>query len=126
MPFRDIQTHLRDIQESIDLIDEFLGDMELETYRSDLKTKSAVERQIQILTEAAYRLGPEDGPKFLGPDWRSYCDMGNILRHAYHRIDDQIVWNTIKDDLPTLRAAVRKALSSLYPPSLSGSDPTQD
>jgi uncharacterized protein with HEPN domain len=126
LPFRDVQTHLRDIQESIDLINTFLGDTDLETYRGDLKTKSAVERQIQILTEAAYRLGPKDGPKFLGPDWRSYCDMGNLLRHAYHRIDDEIVWNTIKGDLPPLRAAVLHALNILSSPAPEGKDGTPE
>ncbi len=84
MPFRDDQTHLQDIVESIALIGEFLGDMDFEVYQKDLKTKSAVERQIQILTEAAKRLGEESGTRYLGPDWRSYCNMGNVIRHAYH------------------------------------------
>jgi uncharacterized protein with HEPN domain len=25
--------------------------------------------------------------------------MGNILRHVYHRVDDEIVWNTVKEEL---------------------------
>jgi hypothetical protein len=75
LPFRDTQTHLRDIEESIDHIDDFLDDMDFDTYRNDLKTKSAVERQLQILTEAAIRLGEVDGPKFLGPEWKGYCNM---------------------------------------------------
>jgi uncharacterized protein with HEPN domain len=36
--------------------------------------------------------------------------MGNLLRHAYHRIDDSIIWNTIKDELPIMREVVTKAL----------------
>jgi uncharacterized protein with HEPN domain len=36
--------------------------------------------------------------------------MGNLLRHAYHRIDDQIVWNTVKDELPPMREIILKAL----------------
>lgn len=111
LPFRDTQTHLRDIEESIDHIDDFLGDMDFDTYRNDLKTKSAVERQLQILTEAAIRLGEVDGPKFLGPEWKGYCNMGNIIRHAYHKVDDTIIWDTVKRELPVLKAAVRKALT---------------
>jgi uncharacterized protein with HEPN domain len=37
--------------------------------------------------------------------------MGNILRHEYHRVDDRIVWNTVKTELPPLRAAVLQALA---------------
>jgi uncharacterized protein with HEPN domain len=106
LPFRDIQTHLRDIFEAVGLIEDFVGDMGFDAYRKDIKTKSAVERQMQIVAEAAKRLGEDAGPKYLGPDWLGYCDMGNVLRHAYHRIDDEIIWNTIKSELPDLRARI--------------------
>jgi uncharacterized protein with HEPN domain len=69
----------------------------------DIKTKSAVERQLQIITEAAYRLGDEADTVCPGPDWKGFMGMGNLLRHAYHRIDDAIVWNTVKVELPALR-----------------------
>lgn len=36
--------------------------------------------------------------------------MGDILRHAYHRVDDEIVWDTVKKDLPSLAEVVAKAL----------------
>jgi hypothetical protein len=45
LPFRDAEQHLRDILESINNIDTFLGDMDFDFYRGDLKTKSAVERR---------------------------------------------------------------------------------
>ena len=110
MPFKDDERHLRDIIESVDLIDNFLGEINFAAYQNDPKTKSAVERQIQILTEAAKRLGEDSGPRYLGPDWRSYCNLGNVIRHAYHRIDDAIIWNTVKNDLPELKRTIERAL----------------
>jgi hypothetical protein len=59
LPFRDINANLRDIVQAIDHIDTFLGAMTFESYQSDLKTKAAVERKMQIITEAAVRLGDE-------------------------------------------------------------------
>ena len=110
MPFRDAYTHLQEIAESIDLIDLFIKDLNFDSYKADAKTKSAVERQFQIITEAAVRLG-DDGDRLApGPDWKGYRGMGNILRHQYHRIDDQIVWNTVTDELPSLKEAVLRAL----------------
>jgi uncharacterized protein with HEPN domain len=84
--FRDAYTHLSDIAESVNNIDGFLGDMDFEMYQNDRKTKSAVERELQIITEAAVRLG-DDGDKLApGPDWKGFRGMGNILRHGYHRV----------------------------------------
>ena len=111
MPFRDAQQHLRDVLESINNIEAFLGNMDFDVYRGDLKTKSAVERQLQIITEAAVRLG-EDGDRLCpGVDWKGFRGMGNILRHGYHRIDDKVVWDTVKDELPPVKAAVLRALN---------------
>jgi uncharacterized protein with HEPN domain len=57
-----------------------------------------------------------------GIDWEGFRGMGNLLRHAYHRIDDKIVWDTIKDELPVMREAVTKALSS---PDQAASPPAE-
>ena len=121
MPFRDAEQHLRDILESINNIDTFLGNMDFDVYRGDLKTKSAVERQMQIITEAAVRLG-EDGDRLCpSVDWKGFRGMGNVLRHGYHRIDDKIMWGTVKDELPPVKVAVLRALN---PPLSSPKFPT--
>lgn len=118
MSFKDPERHFRDILESIGQIDEFLGDMSFSAYQCDEKTKAAVERKMQILTEAVIKLemeGPEAHPAI---DWKAYRGMGNFLRHSYHRVSDEIVWNTVKDDLPLLRSIAEKApqASSAMPP----------
>lgn len=104
--------HLEDVLGSIGLIETFVDGLDSDSYRDDLKTKSAVERQLQILTEAAYRLGDDAEQICPGPDWKGYMGMGNLLRHSYHRIDDQIVWDTVKMELPALKEAVLRALVS--------------
>ncbi len=122
LPFRDNETHLRDLLEGLDHIESFLGDMDLEAYKADIKTKSAVERQMQIITEAAKRLGDDAETLCPGPDWKGFCRMGDILRHGYHKVDDEIVWNTIKDELPPMREAIMK---SLKPKSTSDATRTE-
>jgi uncharacterized protein with HEPN domain len=65
---------------------------------------------MQIITEAAVRLG-DDGDRLCpGVDWKGFRRMGNVLRHGYHRIDDEIVWNTVKEELPPVKAAVLRTL----------------
>ena len=36
--------------------------------------------------------------------------MGNVLRHGYHKIDDEVVWDTVNLDLPSLKESVILAL----------------
>jgi uncharacterized protein with HEPN domain len=111
LPFRDPERHLRDILESIDLINEFTQDMDFSAYQRDEKTQAAVERKMQILTEAVIRLEMEGPDAFPEIDWKAYRGMGNFLRHSYHRVSDEIVWNTVRDDLPLLKRIVEAALS---------------
>jgi uncharacterized protein with HEPN domain len=68
LPFRDNATHLRDILHAIDHIALFLDGVTFECYQKDLRTKSAVERQMQIMTEAAIRLGEDAQTIAPGPD----------------------------------------------------------
>jgi uncharacterized protein with HEPN domain len=39
--------------------------------------------------------------------------MRNALAHGYFKVDHQIVWTTIQNDVPGLQAAVRQALETL-------------
>jgi uncharacterized protein with HEPN domain len=79
LPFSESDAHLRDILESILHIERFVEGMDPEAYGHDEKTKSAVERKIQILTEAVIRLeaeGPERFPDIDWkdtPDWATFC-----------------------------------------------------
>ena len=110
---RDARAHLRDILESIEHISSYLVDVDLEAYLADRKTRSAVERELQIITEAAIRLGNEADALCPGPDWKNIRGLGNILRHVYHRVDDRIIWNAVQEDLPPVRKAVDRALVRL-------------
>ena len=115
LPFRDPERHLCDILESIDRINEFIGDMNFTAYQRDEKTRAAVERKMQILTEAVIRLEMEGPQAYPEIDSKGYRGMGNVLRHPYHRVSDEIVCNTVKDDLPLLRKIVEKALQASSP-----------
>jgi uncharacterized protein with HEPN domain len=57
LPFREPALPLRDIIEAIISIEQFTAGIDLEAFRSDPKTVSAVERKILLISEAAVRLG---------------------------------------------------------------------
>jgi len=113
LPSRDVEIHLEDILTSIDAIEQFLVGVDIDVYLNDLKTRSAVERQLQITTEAAFRLGEQAAKLCPTVDWRGVRGLGNVLRHEYDEIDDEEIWAAIHKKLPHLKAAAQDALAKL-------------
>jgi len=72
--------------------------------------EAAVERQLQIVTEAAKRLDDAAASLCPGSDAEGLLPDGRYPRRGYHKVDDEIVWNTVKDELPPMRQAIVKAL----------------
>ena len=110
MPFEDSKSHLRDIWQSINLIEDFVLGMDLDAYRQDARTQAAVERKMLVISEAAVRLGNNAENLCPGVPWRDIRGIGNWLRHQYDRVNAETVWNTVIDDLPPLKAAVEKTI----------------
>ncbi len=111
MPFEDAQGSLKDIRESIQAIQEFISGLSSEAFEQDAKSRAAVERKLLVISEAAVRLGQRAEPLCPGVPWQDIRGIGNWLRHQYDRVDAEIIWNTIQDDLPPLMASVEKALA---------------
>jgi uncharacterized protein with HEPN domain len=113
LPSRTIRHHLEDILTSIGHAQEFVAGIGFTQYVTDRKTKSAVERELQIIAEASIRLGKDAEILCPGPDWIGFRGMGNVLRHGYRNIDDQTIWDTVHDELPEMQSVAMKALSKL-------------
>ncbi|MCR4590159.1 MAG: DUF86 domain-containing protein [Lachnospiraceae bacterium] len=43
--------------------------------------------------------------------WKSWCGIRDIFAHQYSNLDYQSAWDTIKEDLPTLRLEIQRILS---------------
>lgn len=112
MPFKDAPGSLKDIADAIGLIEQFTKGMDFDSFREDPKTIAAVERKLQVISEAAIRLGEEAERLCPGMAWRDIRGIGNWLRHQYERIELPVVWKTVRDDLPPLKASALKALPS--------------
>jgi uncharacterized protein with HEPN domain len=95
---------------SIKTIQTALSGKALEELRGDPILLLAVERSFEIICEASRRL--PDGVKAQHPEinWKGMVDFGNRLRHAYHNVDPNIVWEIIERDLPPLKAFVERVI----------------
>ena len=44
--------------------------------------------------------------------WLAIYDMRNIISHEYSHIDEDVVFSTIKEDLPSLKSVIEQMLNS--------------
>jgi uncharacterized protein with HEPN domain len=109
----DPAASFEDILENLERIQSYVAGLDREAFRGDTLRRDAVERCLERVCEAAFRLG--DKAPALAPNqpWGDIRGLGNRLRHAYDRIDLEILWNTIRDRLPSLRADAERALVDL-------------
>ena len=86
------------------MIEQFTQGMDSEAFREDPKTVAAVERKLLVISEAAIRLGETAEIVCPGPPWGKIRGTGNWLRHQYDRVDIEIVWRTVSEELPPLKS----------------------
>jgi uncharacterized protein with HEPN domain len=104
---------LADIIENAGRIEQYLAGMDRQAFERDGRSRDAVERCLERVCEAAYRLGDQAAGLLPGQPWGDIRGMGNRLRHAYDRISVDVVWNAARHDLPALVVDVRRALARL-------------
>ena len=98
--------YLFDIQSSISLIESFIQNIDsFDTYKNDMKTQSAVERQLAIIGEVVSKLKLENTSLSLS-NAKQIIDFRNRLIHSYDNIDCSIVWVIIIKHLPILKEEI--------------------
>lgn len=102
-----------DIVEYAERVATYLDGRELRDLEAQAMLNDAVERCVAVITEAVIRLGPQR-LGVIAPDvpFHAVRNLGNLLRHAYWRIDPSIIWKTVKEDVPKLAEACRRALAN--------------
>jgi uncharacterized protein with HEPN domain len=101
---------LRDILEAITQIEDILRGADFHRFGTDLVTRLATERLLEVICEASRSIPTELKQATPTIDWRKLIDFGNVLRHAYHTTDAEIVWDIVQNDLPPLKASVEKLI----------------
>lgn len=111
MPSERIERAFADISRAIDLIEIWIAEAgSINVALQDVKARSAIERQLLVISEAAIRLDKID-PTFApghAPDidWPGVRGIGNFIRHKYDELDMQVIADVLKHRLATLKAAV--------------------
>jgi uncharacterized protein with HEPN domain len=93
---------LEDIVLAIEKIMEFIGGIDIETFKINDLLSSAVERKYEIIGEAASKLSDDVKQKTNMIPWHKLTAIRNIVIHGYFVVDLDILYNTGKKELPDL------------------------
>jgi uncharacterized protein with HEPN domain len=110
---------LIDIIENVGRIDSYVAGMDRSDFERNGLVRDAVERCLERICEAAYRLGAQAEVLMPSQPWGDIRGMGNRLRHAYDRVSLGVVWDTVSYRLPSLEADARLAVAGLRPEGTS-------
>ena len=107
----DIKTWLYDILQSINEIDSYYENKPrvFEEYVSDIKTKRAIERKLEIIGEAANRILKKD-KNFKLDNVEKIIGTRNRIIHGYDKISDDLIWSIVINHLPKLKNKISRHL----------------
>jgi len=104
-----VNAWLEDILRSIDEIFDFLPEKrDFFEFQKDLKTKKAVERNIEIIGEAVNRITNYKNTEIEIQNARQIIGTRNRIAHEYDNISDEVIWTIIVRELPKLKEEMLK------------------
>lgn len=108
---RRVDVVLEDILDAIGMIEGAASGHHRTSFAKAAFAQRGIERLLEIISEAVRHL-PDD-LLALRPEiaWVDIRAIGNLIRHEYWRVDPDIVWAVVTDDLPPLRAVIEHLLA---------------
>jgi uncharacterized protein with HEPN domain len=101
---------LRHVLDAIDNINHILEGKTREEFEKNQLLRLATERLLEIISEASRRIPNDVKARETAIPWQKVADLGNILRHAYHNTNPDIIWSIAKNDLAPLQAFAEKVM----------------
>ena len=106
----DIKVWLSDMQQAINEIHQFLPEQKIFTeFQKDLKSKRAIERNIEIIGEALKNV------RNINPDieishLNDIISTRNKLIHGYDSIDNAIIYTIVIKHIPILKEEITRLI----------------
>lgn len=111
---REVQ-YLWDIIEAVDAIESFIAGQTSQSFSENDLVRSAVLSKLMIIGEAANHVSEATRLKYPAVPWMPIRGFRNIIIHAYHGINWEIVWNAALLNAPQLAAEVKQILAAEFP-----------
>jgi len=104
------RVRLQHILDAIRLIEKALTNKIKADFDEDFILQAAVERWLQIIGEASYKITREYKSGNLGIEWRGMEGLRHIIVHEYMGVDLERMWVVTQMDLPELERTIEKLI----------------
>jgi uncharacterized protein with HEPN domain len=101
---------LGDILDAILRVESYTSSVSKEEFLDNLMMQDAVMHQIEIIGEASNDISEEFREKHPSLPWLQMRAIRNKIVHDYRGINLHVIWDTVRNDLPVLKAQVRNLL----------------
>jgi uncharacterized protein with HEPN domain len=101
---------LGDVLDAIQRVESYVRGVNKQAFLENLMMQDAVMHQIEIIGEASNGISDEFQEKHPNLPWMQMRAIRNKIVHDYRGINLQIIWETVKNDLPSLKEQVRELL----------------
>ncbi len=78
--------------------------MSYDDFSRDKKTIYAVVRGLEIIGEAVKKVPKELRESYPDIPWKRIAGMRDKLIHEYFGVDIEVVWKTVREDIPYLKS----------------------
>lgn len=110
---RKYRFFIQDMMHAINDIEKFVGKMDFDEFCSDDKTRSAVVWKVETIGEASKNIPGEIKAKYKELPWKEMAGTRDKIAHFYFGIDYEIVWQIIKEELPSIKPIIKKMLDEI-------------
>ena len=109
---RSTRILLEDILESIGQIEEYVEGISREHFYEDVQRQDAVLRRLGVIGQAVKGLPAEFRDSHPDVPWREIAGARDVVIHEYFRVDLDLTWDMVTQDLPDLKAKLKAILES--------------
>jgi len=110
MTERTILHYLEDILKALESIQDYVKNMDFDSFKVDKKTIRATEREFEIIGESVKKLPDSLTSQYPDIPWRAIAGMRDRLIHHYWDTDKEIVWKTIHESIPEIERVIVKII----------------
>lgn len=105
---RSAGEYLSDMRDAIHAACEFSRGVTFEEFRDNREKQFAIIHALEIIGEAAKQVPAPVKERYPDIPWRDIAGMRDRLIHGYFSVNLERLWNTVRDDLPHLEAALKR------------------
>ena len=110
--FRDWRFRVRDILAAVRAIARYTEGMTFEEFAADALTSDAVVRNLMTIGESTRWIPEPIKDAHREVPWRTLRGVRNVVVHEYFGVDSEILWETVRSDLPPLAPKLEAILQN--------------